>query len=203
MSGYPIVLEGEEIEAVVVGGGRIAERKARSLLAAGARVRMVAPEFSVGAWALGLSEQGCNLIQRPYESDDLAGATLVVAATNQPDVNARVAVDARARGQLVNVVDEPLVGNFVTPATHRSGDLVVAVTAGGVPSASTRVRDAIAERFDDRYAEAVRALAALRRRLLDAGDREGWHRALGSLVSDGFCARVEAGGFVEEVAAWR
>ena len=203
MSGYPIVLEGESIVAVIVGGGRVAERKARSLLAAGARVRMVAPEFSAGVHALGLSGEHCHLIQRAYRSDDLAGATLVVAATNQRDVNARVAADALTRGQLVNVVDEPGAGNFVTPASHRSGDLIVAVTAGGVPAISARIRDALAERFDDRYSAAVSALAVLRRRLLDAGDREGWNRALGALVTDGFCERVEAGGFAEEVAAWR
>lgn len=215
MSGYPIVLDGGSIEAVIVGGGRVAERKARSLLAAGARVRMVAPEFSQAVRALATSapEAGaggggggsCLLIQRRYErgGGDLAAATLVVAATDSHAVNARVAVDARSRGQLVNVADDPEAGNFITPAVHRGGDLTIAVSAGGVPGISKRVRDELAARFDDRYADAVRALGVLRRRLLEAGDREGWDRATAALIGQSFCERVESGTLAEEAESWR
>lgn len=202
MSAYPLMLDGAAIEALVVGGGAVAARKARALLAAGARVRIVATVASDAVRALA-DDARCTLALRPYEPGDVAGATLVVAATDRRDVNARVAADARAAGRLANVADDPAAGNCATVAVHRAGDLVIAVSAGGVPTAAARIRDALAARFDDRYAAAVDALGALRRRLLASGDRAAWQRALDALVSDEFCARVERGGAAEEVAAWR
>ncbi len=203
MSGYPLVLDGASIDAVIVGGGRVAARKAQGLLAAGARVRIVAPRISDALRALTGPGARCRLIERPYAPADVEGATLVIAATDDPAINAQVASDARRAGCLVNVADDPAAGNCVTVAVQRSGDLVIGVSAGGVPRAAARIRDAIAARFDDRYAEALHALAGLRRRLLAAGDRAGWQRALETFVGEEFCARVEAGGFAAEVAAWR
>jgi siroheme synthase-like protein len=203
MSGYPLVLDGASIRAVVVGGGNVAVRKTRALLDAGARVKVVAPELSPEMWALAARTAQCVLLEREYDSSDLDAATFVVAATNQRDVNARVAKDARERGALVNVADDPGAGNCTTVAAHRSGDLLIGVTAGGVPSVAARVRDALGARFDERYAEAVRALGALRQRLLAAGKRQEWHAALDTLVTEQFCAKVEQGDFAVEVAAWR
>lgn len=203
MSGYPIVLDGDSIAAVVVGGGRVAERKVRALLAAGARVRLVAPGISDALRELARSTSRCTLIERAYESDDLAGATLAFAATDQRDVNARIAGDARRDGILLNIADDGAHGDFVTPALHESGDLMIAVTTGGVPTAAARIRDAIAERFDARYAHALGQLAGLRSAMLESGDREGWRRAVDALLSDGFCESVESGTIIQEMAGWR
>jgi siroheme synthase-like protein len=128
---------------------------------------------------------------------------LVIAATDDPAVNATVADDARAAGRLVNVVDRPELGDFITPAVHRCGDLVVAVTAGGVPNAAARIRDSIGRTIDGRYAAAVRDLAALRRTLIAAGKRERWNEAAAALVGEDFCERVESGAFAAGIAAWR
>lgn len=202
MSGYPIVLDGDAILAVVVGGGRVAERKAGALLASGASVRVVAPMISGALREIALSNPRCSLIEREYDASDLRDATLVLAATDQRDVNARVREDARRCGKLVNVADDGGAGDFVTPATHRRGNLLIAATAGGVPAVAARVRDAIAERFDDRYADAIQQLAVLRARMLDSGDREGWRSAMADLVGDNFCESVESGAFAEEMARW-
>lgn len=201
MSAYLIALDGSCIDALIVGGGTVAERKARALHAAGARVRVVAPLFTPGLRAL--VADGVVLAERPFEEADVGGATLVIAATDRPAVNRRVAAAARAAGRLVNVVDDPTAGTFVTVAMHHAGELVVAVTAGGVPPAARRVRDAIAARFDARYAGAVAAASALRRKLLDAGEREAWRRASDALLGESFCDAVEGGTFAEELAAWR
>lgn len=202
MSGYPIVLNGDMIAALVVGGGRVAERKARGLLAAGARVRVVAPAISAALRELARSAPRCTLVEREYESSDISDATLVVAATDQREINARVADDARGAGRLVNVTDHGEMGDFVTPATHRRGELLVAVTAGGVPAVAARVRDALAERFDDRYADVIQQLVAMRARMLGAGDRDGWGRAVDRLVGEDFCERVESDALAEEMARW-
>jgi siroheme synthase-like protein len=199
------VLEGASIEALIVGGGAVAERKARALLDAEARVRVVAPVIAPALHELAARvSPRLSLLERPYAPTDIGHATLVVAATDDRTVNACVADDARRAGRLVNVADDPAAGNCMTVATHRRGPLVIGVTAG-VPTAAAYIRDAIAERFDDRYADALSALVALRTRLLAAGDREGWRRAASTFVDDAFCERVEtgAGQYVDEVTAWR
>ena len=202
MSVYPVMLRGAEVEALVVGGGAVAERKTRALLDGGARVRLVAPAIADGLQTLAAGSAQLALAERRYRTDDIGDALLVVAATNRRDVNAQVAADAKAARRLVNVVDEPEEGNCVTPAVHRAGDLVVAVTAGMVPTAAARVRDAVARRLDMRYAGAVRALGRLRDRLVSRGERAEWRRAADSLVTADFCERVESGAFEAEVASW-
>lgn len=207
MSAYPIALDGARVDAVIVGGGSVAERKARALLDAGAHVRLIAEVPSAGVRSL--AGERCTIDARPFAASDLTPnetpgrTTLVVAATDDAAANARVAGAARALGALVNVADDPRAGTFITLATHRAGDLVVAVTAGGVPGVAARVRDAIGARFDARYAAAVSRLASLRRRLLDSDARDEWKRASAALVGDDFCDAVESGAFAQEMAAWR
>jgi len=203
VSGYPIVLDGDALTALVVGGGRVAERKVRALLAAGARVRVVAPAVSDAIAELARATSRCEILERGYARGDAHGATLVFAATDQREVNARVTRDARRAGILVNVADDGSLGDFVTPAVHDRGALLVAVTAGGVPAAAARIRDAIAVRYDERYADAIARLGALRAALLESGDRDGWKRAAAALLDEGFCARVESGAMGEELDAWR
>jgi siroheme synthase-like protein len=203
VSGYPIVLEGSAIAALVVGGGRVAERKVRALLAAGAAVCVVAPTISESLREIALHADRCALEERDYRSEDTAGATLVFAATDRREVNARIAEDARRAGILVNVADDGASGDFVTPAHHASGGLLISVTTGGVPGAAARIRDAVADRFDERYAEALARLAELRASLLESGDRDVWQRAAAALLDADFCARVESGALAEELTAWR
>ncbi|HUF25731.1 MAG TPA: bifunctional precorrin-2 dehydrogenase/sirohydrochlorin ferrochelatase [Gemmatimonadaceae bacterium] len=168
---YPLVLTGDGFEALVVGGGGVAARKVESLLAAGVRVRIVATRLGDRCRALvaAAGDGALSVTEREYRPEDVGDAMLVIAATDARKVNERVAADARRLRRLVNVVDRPDEGNCITPATHRAGPLTIAVSAGGVPGAAVRIRDAIAERFDGRYAAAVGALAALRQRLLGGG----------------------------------
>ncbi len=207
MSAYPIALDGARVDAVIIGGGGVAERKAKALLESGACVRIVASSPSAGVRALAGAR--CTIEARAFVPSDVspngaAGRTmLVIAATDRADVNARVVDSARALGVLVNVADDPGVGTFITLATHRAGHLVVAVTAGGVPGVAARVRGAIGSRFVARYAAAVSAPARLRRRLLDAGPRDEWRKASASLVGETFCDTVESGTFTQELSAWR
>jgi precorrin-2 dehydrogenase/sirohydrochlorin ferrochelatase len=203
VSGYPVLLEGRAISALVVGGGRVALRKVRALLATGATVRVVAPTIIVELAALSAGERNLTLERRLFGDDDIQDATLVIAATDDRATNARIARIARERHRLVSVTDLAAEGSFVGMAVHRSGDVVIGVSAGGVPRAAARIRDAIAERFDGRYAIAIAALRTVRRRLLDTGGAATWERAMGRLVDEGFCARVESGVLAAEADAWR
>ncbi|HMA23091.1 MAG TPA: bifunctional precorrin-2 dehydrogenase/sirohydrochlorin ferrochelatase [Gemmatimonadaceae bacterium] len=203
MSAYPIVLEGTALSVLVVGGGDVATRKVRALVDAGARVHVVAPVVSDEIAGLATTSDDLQITRAGYATEHVRDVTLVIAATDDPAVNAMVASDARQAGHLVNVVDRPELGDFITPAVHRRGDLVVAVTAGGVPNAAARIRDSIGRTIDGRYATAVHDLAALRRALITAGNRGRWAEAAAALVDEDFCERVESGAFAAEIAAWR
>lgn len=197
------MLDGSSVTALVVGGGQVALRKTTALLESGARVRVVAPRIDAAFDELQERVVELEITRAPYATGHLDDALLIVAATDDARLNARIAQDARARGRLVNVADAPELGNCITPAVHRAGDIVVAVRAGGVPDAAARIRDSIGQRLDERYADAVRDLATLRRTLLDQGRRDRWQEASTALISADFCEQVESGRFAERVAAWR
>ncbi|MDB4876280.1 MAG: precorrin-2 dehydrogenase [Gemmatimonadetes bacterium] len=203
MSAYPLVLDGEAIDAIVVGGGKVATRKALALLDAGARVHVVSPAISEALQAAEGARAGLRVTRDRYSSSHLGSATLVVAATDDAQTNAAVAADARAGGRLVNVASAPELGNCVTPAVHRAGDVVVAVSTGRVPNAAVRIRDAIAGTVDARYASAVRELSTLRRTLLAGGDGTRWSAAAAALVGADFCEQVESGAFDARLGEWR
>lgn len=202
MSGVPILVEGGALRALVVGGGPVAVRKAAAFAAAGASVRVVALAPSDDMRALAASGD-VVLIERGYERGDIGDALLVIAATNDRAVNADIADDARAANRLVNVADAPESGTFATMAAHRSGALVIGVSAGGVPGAAARIRDAIAERFDGRYARALGQLAELRRTLIDRRQGTAWRALSVEVIGTRFCDAVENERVDSEVAPWR
>ena len=201
MSDFPIALHGERVTAVVIGGGAVGTRKALALVEAGAQVRVVSPEITPEL-AEAERTRRLSISRESYRAGQLGEAMLVIAATDSREVNAQIAVDAHSRGKLVNITDFPDEGNFHTMALHRSGDVTIAVSAGGVPGAAARIRDAIAERFDARYGRAVSALRGLRSRLIAGGD-ERWRDAAPKLLADDFCSSVEDGSFSEKVDSWR
>jgi siroheme synthase-like protein len=170
-------------------------RKARAFAEAGARVRIVAPQITA---ELGNAGERMEIALREFTESDVDTVDLVVVATSDAAVNEHVARAARAKRRLVNRADEPADGSFDTLAVHRTGDLVIGVSAGGVPRAAAVIRDAIARRFDRRYARALDRLKSERGRLLDAGARDDWgHRSINLLDAD-FCTAVEDGAFDRE-----
>jgi len=201
VSGIPILVDGTGLRVLVVGGGPVATRKCLAFLHAGARARIVAPQVTPDLRDL-VSAGRVQWLSRTYEPADLGDAQLVVAATADRAVNAKIAADARLVHRLVNVADEPDDGTFTMMAVHRSGPLVVGVSAGGVPGAAARIRDAIARRFDDRYARALERLGAVRRRALGRGDGDRWRDLARGVVDDEFCQSVEENTLDERVSSW-
>jgi siroheme synthase-like protein len=201
VSDFPIALHAERVSAVVIGGGSVGTRKALALADAGATVWVISPIVSR---ELEEAERlrRVTIVREVYHARHLDQATLVVAATDSREVNAQIAVDANSRGKLINITDYPDEGNFHTMALHRSGDVTIAVSSGGVPGAAARIRDAIAERFDGRYERAVSALRGLRSRLIADGD-DRWRAAAPKLIGDDFCSSVEDGSITEKVDSWR
>jgi siroheme synthase-like protein len=203
VSGYPVILDGAKLSALVVGGGAVALRKVRALLDGGVRVRVVAIAVEPALQSLAATDPRLTLMVAPYSETQIDDATIVIAATSDRAVNARVADDATRLHRLVNVVDAPSTGSFQTPAVHRSGDLTIAVSAGRLPAAASAIRDAIAARFDSRYASAIAGLRDLRDGLLAAGDKAKWKAISNEVLGDGFCSDVESGLIATRVGSWR
>ena len=201
MSDFPIALHGERVTAVVFGGGSVGTRKALALVEAGASVTVVAPVVSADLEEAERSRR-VVVVRESYRKQYIERATLVIAATDSREVNAQIAVDANASNKLVNITDYPDEGNFHTMALHRSGDITIAVSSGGVPGAAARIRDAIAERFDARYQRAVSVLRGLRSASIARGD-DVWRNAADKLLGEDFCDSVEDGSFSQKVDSWR
>ena len=164
MSGYyPVLLDLRGRRAVVVGGGAVAEAKVGPLVDAGAAVTVVAPALTPGL-ALQAREGGLAHVARAYAPGDLDGAWIVIAATDDPDVNHVVHAEAESRGVLVNVVDDPPYCGFILPSILRRGELVVAVsTSGNAPALAVRIRERIERELGDEYARFLALAGALRK----------------------------------------
>jgi precorrin-2 dehydrogenase/sirohydrochlorin ferrochelatase len=156
---YPIFLDLSDRRCVVVGGGEVANRKARKLLQARARVVVISPE--VGAE---LESVAVEVHRRPYREGDLEGAYLAFAATDSREVNAAVAREAEERGIPVNVADRPSEGDFALPSTLRRGRLQVAVSTGGAsPTLARKIKDELEGVFGPEWAGIVEELGRNRR----------------------------------------
>jgi uroporphyrin-III C-methyltransferase/precorrin-2 dehydrogenase/sirohydrochlorin ferrochelatase len=169
MDYLPMFVDVRERACLVVGGGQVALRKVELLLRAGARVRVVATRASAALRALS-REQGVRIARRVYSSADLRGVELVIAATDDAGVNARVAADAAARRIPVNVVDEPALCSFIMPSIlDRSPVLVAVSTAGASPSLAritrARLEAALPARLGALAAFAARHRDAVKQRL--------------------------------------
>jgi len=162
---YPAILDIAGRTALVVGGGHVGEGKIAGLLAGGARVRVVSitATDTVRQWA---DEGRIELHLRAYDSSDLDGAFLVIAATEHNPTNVRVFEDAEARQMLCNVVDVTHLCNFILPSIVRRGDLAIAVSTGGAsPAMARRIRLSLEQCYGDEYAVAMELLGSLRTEL--------------------------------------
>jgi precorrin-2 dehydrogenase/sirohydrochlorin ferrochelatase len=156
---------------LVVGGGRVAARKARTLAAAGAEVLVVALETAAQLEALEATSPHVRVLRKPFEESDLEGALLAFAATDDPAQNEEVGRLARARGVLVNVVDQPALSTFLVPATVSRGRLQVAVSTGGAsPAFAKRLRERIEEQLSSHLAAYLETMAEIRGVVLEQVD---------------------------------
>jgi siroheme synthase-like protein len=159
---YPIYLDLKDRNVLVVGGGTIAEGKTQQLIDAGARVRLVSPVLT--PHLAELSEQGViEYCPRSFRAEDVSGMALVISSTDDQPVNEVVARLATERGVLCNVVDQPSLCNFITPALVTRGDLQISVsTAGGSPSLTQRVKREVAALIGEEYGVLLEIAAEMR-----------------------------------------
>ena len=161
---YPIGLRIAGRRCVVVGGGRVAERKVRGLLACGAQVHVASLTFAETLAAL----ETITRHEGAYDPAVLDGAALVIAATSDRSLNARVAADARARGIWVNTADDPANCDFYCPAVVRRGALALAIhTGGAAPALARTLRRLLERQFGADWEPLLEALGRLRGEILE------------------------------------
>lgn len=193
----------EKISALVVGGGIVGTRKALALYEAGAAVRVIAPHMTPELRNAATASERLTIELRGYAGvSDIADAELVIAATGT-DADECIARDARELHRIILVAGAPEVGSFTSMAVHRAGLIAIGVSTGGVPAAAVRIRDAIAERFDSRYADALSACTHLRSGILAEEGAPGWAEVRSSVIGADFCERVESGTFTQVVEECR
>lgn len=190
MSDYPIALNLAGHLCVVIGAGAVGRRKAAGLLESGARVRLVDPHAEN---LDGLS--GVELRQETFQPEQLRGARLVFAATNDAALNRAVVSAAQDAGALAQAVDDPAGSDFHVPAVLRRGDLTWAVsTAGRSPTLGVLVRDLLASDFGEAWAQVLEIAAALRKRRLTVEGASTYNLAvLQDLLSGGLVHLLSSG----------
>lgn len=160
---YPIYIDIEDRQVLIVGGGNVCARKAETMMRYGARVTIVSPAVTdeIEAWERG----GMLAVKRKlYEEPDLAGASVVIASTDDPCVNARVARDCRRRRIPVNVVDVTHLCEFIVPAIIEKGSVQIAVSTGGKsPALARTLKEDLQRTIGPEYAEVNDLLGTLRK----------------------------------------
>lgn len=191
---YPIYLDLKGRDVLVVGGGAIAEGKALQLVEAGARVTVRSPEL-IGALGAAVARGEIIHLRGSFIEEDLNGAYLVISATDDRKVNEKVAKAARERGLLLNVVDQPDLCNFITPALVTRGGLQISVsTAGGSPTLTQRVKREVAAQIGEEYGVLLELAAEMRAEAKDrVADFERRKEALRAFVESDALDLIRAG----------
>ncbi|MGC1419160.1 MAG: bifunctional precorrin-2 dehydrogenase/sirohydrochlorin ferrochelatase [Acidimicrobiales bacterium] len=188
----PLIVDLAERPVVVIGAGRVSAQKVALLLAARARVTIIATELRAP-----VSDAVESLLLRPYEHGDLKGAFLAVAATGDPLVDDRIVAEAQERGMLLNVVDDAARSNFYFTAAHRDGDVVVSVsTEGSSPALAQWVRNLVATALPKNLAAVARRLRAERDALHASGkstENLAWMQRVEELVREEHWAGLDPG----------
>lgn len=168
MQTYPVFAIIIDKPCLVVGGGAVGERKVQDLIRAGARVTVVSREITPTLAQMAANEE-IGYLKEDFAERHLEGMVLVMGATDDPQVNARVSAAAQARGMWVNIADAPQLCTFIVPAQVRRGDLLVAITTGGAsPALARKLRLELEQHFGPEYGPYLALLQGVRHRLLKA-----------------------------------
>jgi len=159
---YPIYIDIENRDVVIIGGGNVCARKAETMMKYGARVTVVSPEFTdeIEQWA---GEGKLAIKRKHYDDGDLEGANIVIASTDDQRVNEQIAADCRRRRIPVNVVDVTPLCEFIVPAIIEKGSIQIAVSTGGKsPAVARTLKEDLYRLIGPEYAELNDVLGTLR-----------------------------------------
>lgn len=161
---YPINLEIRDMKITVIGGGDVAYRKCKNFSDFGKSVRVVSPEFID---KFELIKNNTELIYDEYKEEYIKDSFIVVAATNNKEINKNIGVYCRSCGKLVNVVDNIELSNYTVPSYIKRGDLLISISTGGKsPSLSSKIKKELEQKYDDSYEEYINILGEIRQKII-------------------------------------
>ena len=191
---YPVHLDINNRNVLVVGGGSVGTRKVKTLLDCGARVTVVSPEVSRQLRELAASGD-IILAERSYQSEDLTGVFVVIGATDDETLNQQISSDADRLNTLCNIADRPEVCNFILPSIVQRDDLVITIsTSGQSPALAKKLRKALENQFGEEYGTLLQLMGAIRKKLLQQAHKPEAHKPLfEQLINSDLIVMIQAG----------
>jgi len=164
---FPVFLNLKDKLCIVIGGGRVAERKIENLLTVQAKIKVISPEVTLKLKKL--AEEGkIEWERRGYKKGDLNSAWLVIAATDNPEIQKEIFKEAEEKRIFCNVVDVPELCSFIVPSTIRRGLLTIAISTSGVsPAVARRLRETLEEIIGEEYVLYLKLMKDLRKQILN------------------------------------
>jgi precorrin-2 dehydrogenase / sirohydrochlorin ferrochelatase len=186
MKYYPVLLDLKNRKCCVVGGGRVAERKVKTLLKANSLVSVISPVLNGSLKKLARAK---DIVHKKtvYKRSLIKGSFLVIAATDQRAVNEQVSRDSQDLGILTNIVDVPSLSNFIVPSVIEKNGLIISIsTSGQAPCLSKKIRKDLTEKFVPRYAGLLKPLSRVRCSLKSGSlDEKKRKAALNKFINSG------------------
>ncbi|MGL4914025.1 MAG: precorrin-2 dehydrogenase/sirohydrochlorin ferrochelatase family protein [Romboutsia sp.] len=162
---YPINLEIKDLEVTIIGGGDVAYRKCKNFLAFDKRVKVVSNKLIDKFDEL---KDKIEIIEDIYKEDYIRNSFIVVAATNNREINKNIGIYCRNNGKLVNVVDDIELSNYTVPSYVKRGDLLISISTGGnSPSLSAKIKKELEVKYDDSYKEYIEILGIMRKQIIN------------------------------------
>ena len=198
MSYYPIFLQLQGETALVVGGGSVARRKVETLLEYGASVKIVSRALCPKLERL-VEKQEIRFLGKEFRETFLEGIFLVIAATDDKELNHKISRAARARGLLINAVDQPADCNFIVPSIVNRGNLQIAIsTSGKSPAMAKQIRKDLEGCYGAEYESFLALMGRIREELLPMGFSQKENGAIFQRIIDAGLLDVIARGDTEE-----
>lgn len=161
---YSAMLSLKDSKVTIIGGGKVAYRKASLLVEEECEIQVIAPAFIEAFKELG---HVVNRVYKNYEEGDCAGSTLVFAATDDKALNESVGHYCKRAKILCNVADNAALSSFLTPAQFKRGDLIISISTGGnSPSLAAKIKEDLANSYGEEYGAYVQLLGQLREKVL-------------------------------------
>lgn len=162
---YPINLNIDKMKITIIGGGKVAYRKATNFLNFNKTVTVVSNEFIEEFSEI---KEKIEMIYDKYDEKYIEDSFVVVAATNNKQINHEIGVYCNQNGKLVNVVDDKELSNFTVPSYVKRGELLLSVSTGGnSPSLSAKIKRELEEKYDESYEEYIELLGLARKKIIE------------------------------------
>lgn len=185
---YSLMLSVENQKVTIVGGGKIAYRKACTLIDEKCKIQVISPQFIEAFNKLPVSR-----IERKYKEGDCLGSLLVFAATNDPKMNQQVFMECEKAHILCNVADDNHYSHFMTPAQVKRGDLTLAVSTGGKsPALAVRIKKELEAHYGIEYEKRLNLLGTIREYIIKSEKSEFKRKQILSELADFSYEMLEA-----------